>query len=156
FGPLAAFVYGWALFVVLATGSIATLAVAAGDNMTAFIPDISPVGKRVVAIVMLAYLAFINVRGTRKSAAWLGAATALKVAALAFLILVLPIVGHGFSEVHQATPASFDLTLLTGALTGMIAVLWAYEGWQYATFIGGEVIEPQRNFPLGLLIGTLV
>ncbi|MDX2057465.1 MAG: amino acid permease, partial [Gemmatimonadales bacterium] len=40
-------------------------------------------------------------------------------------------------------------------LVAMISVLWAYEGWQYATFVGGEVIEPQRNFPRGLLIGTL-
>jgi APA family basic amino acid/polyamine antiporter len=83
-------------------------------------------------------------------------ATVLKVAALAFLIIVLPIVGTGFSEVRHAMPASFDAPLLTGALAGMISVLWAYEGWQYATFIGGEVIEPQRNFPLGLLIGTVV
>ncbi len=155
FGPIAAFVYGWTLFVVIATGSIATLAVAAGDNMTALIPDISPVGKRAVAIAMLAYLAFINVRGTRQSTTWLGIATVLKVAALVFLIVVLPLVGHGFSEVKQAMPPSFDPPLLTGALAGMISVLWAYEGWQYATFIGGEVIEPQRNFPLGLVLGTI-
>jgi len=37
----------------------------------------------------------------------------------------------------------------------MIAVLWAYEAWQYATFVAGEVKEPQRNMPLGILLGTL-
>jgi APA family basic amino acid/polyamine antiporter len=36
----------------------------------------------------------------------------------------------------------------------MIAVLWAYEGWQYITFSAGETVDPQRNFPRGLIIGT--
>lgn len=155
FGPVTAFVYGWTLFLVIATGSIATLAAAAGDNMAALVPGISGAGKKVVGLVMIAYLAFINVKGTRESTTWLGIATALKVAGLVFLIVALPIAGSGFSEVRQAWPSTVDASLMTGALAGMIAVLWAYEGWQYATFIGGEVINPQRNFPLGLMLGTV-
>jgi APA family basic amino acid/polyamine antiporter len=78
------------------------------------------------------------------------------VAALLFLIVVLPIVGSGFSEVTAFWPAEWTGGTLVAAGTGMIAVLWAYEAWQYATFVAGEVKEPQRNMPLGILVGTLV
>lgn len=155
FGPVTAFVYGWTLFAVIASGSVAALATAAGDNMAALVPGISPVGRKFVGLAAIAFLAFINVRGTRQSTTVLGVATALKVAALLFLIVALPLVGHGFAEVTTAWPATWDGALLSGGLAAMVAVLWAYEGWQYATFVGGEVQNPQRNFPLGLVIGTL-
>jgi basic amino acid/polyamine antiporter, APA family len=154
FGPLPAFLYGWTLFLVIASGSVAALGVAAGDNMAALIP-LGAVGKKVVAFVVIASLAVINVRGTRQSASLLAVATVLKALALVVLIVVLPVVGHGFSEVTVAWPPSFDSTVLTGGLAAMISVLWAYEGWQYATFVGGEVKDPQRNFPRGLILGTL-
>ncbi|MSR01687.1 MAG: amino acid permease [Gemmatimonadetes bacterium] len=154
FGPVTAFVYGWTLFAVIASGSVAALAAAAGDNMAALVPGISPIGRKLVGLAAIAFLAFINVRGTRQSTTVLGVATALKVGALLFLIVALPLVGHGFSEVTVAWPATWDATLVSGGLAAMVAVLWAYEGWQYATFVGGEVENPQRNFPLGLVIGT--
>ncbi len=155
FGPVTAFVYGWTLFAVIASGSVAALATAAGDNMAALVPGLSPVGRKLVGLVAIAFLAFINIRGTRQSTTILGVATALKVAALLFLIVALPLVGHGFAEVTTAWPATWDATLVSGGLAAMVAVLWAYEGWQYATFVGGEVQNPQRNFPLGLVIGTV-
>jgi APA family basic amino acid/polyamine antiporter len=154
FGPLVAFTYGWTLFVVIASGSLATLAVAAGDNLEALVA-IGPAGKKAVALVIIASLVAINVRGTRESATVLAIGTTLKVAALAFLIAVLPFVGRGFAEIGRVWPPAFDGAVLSGGLAGMIAVLWAYEGWQYATFVGGEVQNPQRNFPLGLVGGTV-
>lgn len=155
FGPVAAFVYGWTLFAVIASGSVAALATATGDNMAALIPGISPVAKKVVAVAMLATLAYINVRGTRQSATVLAGATVLKVLALVFLIVVLPLVGSGWSEVQAAWPERWSGPALAGGLVAMVSVLWAYEGWQYATFVGGEVKNPQREFPLGLLVGTI-
>ena len=155
FGPVTAFVYGWTLFAVIASGSVAALAAAAGDNMAALIPGISPGGRKIVGLVAIAFLAFINIRGTRQSTTVLGVATALKVAALLFLIVALPLVGHGFADVTAAWPTTWDSALVSGGLAAMVAVLWAYEGWQYATFVGGEVQNPQRNFPLGLVLGTV-
>jgi APA family basic amino acid/polyamine antiporter len=109
-----------------------------------------------VATVMLVFLAFVNARGTRQSTTVLTAATLLKVLALVFLILVLPVVGTGLSEVATPWPATWNGAVFAGGLAGMVSVLWAYEGWQYATFVGGEVKNPQREFPLGLLVGTIV
>jgi APA family basic amino acid/polyamine antiporter len=153
FGPLVAFTYGWTLFVVIASGSMAALAVAASDNLAVLIP-LGGLGKKLVSLALLAILAIVNVRGTRESATVLAVGTLLKVGALVFLIVALPIVGTGFSQVNQAWPATVDGGVLTGFLAAMIGVLWAYEGWQYATFVGGEVKDPQRNFPLGLVTGT--
>ena len=155
FGPAAAFTFGWTLFVVIASGSAATLAVAAGDNLAAVMP-LGEVGKKVVAVAIIAGIALINVRGTRGSANALGVATLLKVGVLTLLIVVLPIVGSGWSQVTTVWPEHVNGPVLSGGLLAMVSVLWAYEGWQYATFVGGEVIDPQRNFPLGLVIGTIV
>lgn len=155
FGPAAAFTFGWTLFVVIASGSVATLAVAAGDNLGAVMP-LGPAGRKLVALAIIGGIAAINVRGTRGSANALGVATALKVGVLALLIVALPLMGSGWSQVGDVWPAQVTGPVLSGGLVAMVSVLWAYEGWQYATFVGGEVIDPQRNFPLGLVIGTAV
>jgi len=153
FGPIAAFTFGWTLFVVIASGSAATLAVAAGDNLAAVMP-LGAIGKKAVAVALLAGLAVLNVRGTRLSTNALGIATLLKVGVLALLIVALPLLGDGWSGVASYSPAARSGSVLSGALLAMVSVLWAYEGWQYATFVGGEVIEPQRNFPRGLVLGV--
>ena len=153
FGPAAAFTFGWTLFVVIGSGSVATLAVAAGDNLAAVMP-LGEAGKKIVAVGIIAGLALINVRGTRQSTDALGIATVLKVFVLALLIVALPILGTGWSKVGAVWPEQVDGPVLSGALLAMVSVLWAYEGWQYATFVGGEVIDPQRNFPRGLMLGA--
>jgi APA family basic amino acid/polyamine antiporter len=154
FGNATAFTYGWTLFVVIASGSVATLAVAAGDNLAAVMP-LGEVGKKAVAIAIIAGLAFINVRSTAESTFVLGLSTAAKLLALTVLIVALPIFGHGLGEVTTVWPAVVDGPVISGGLAAMVSVLWAYEGWQYATFIGGEVKDPQKNFPRGLVLGTL-
>ncbi len=153
FGPAAAFTFGWTLFVVIASGSLATLAVAAGDNVAAVMP-LGAVGKKLVAVSIIAGIAVISVVGTRASANALAVATVLKVGVLTLLIVALPLMGTGWSQVTTVWPEQVTGPVLSGGLVAMVSVLWAYEGWQYATFVGGEVIDPQRNFPRGLVIGT--
>jgi len=51
-------------------------------------------------------------------------------------------------------PAHLNASFASGFGLAMIGVLWAYEGWQFVTYNAGEVINPRRNFPLGLIIGT--
>lgn len=154
FGNATAFTYGWTLFVVIASGSVATLAVAAGDNLAAVMP-LGDIEKKLVAIAIIGVLAIINVRGTRESTRVLGLATLLKVVALVVLIIALPIAGHGLREVREPWPTAINGPVISGGLAAMVSVLWAYEGWQYATFIGGEVENPQKNFPRGLVLGTM-
>ncbi|HJY36452.1 MAG TPA: amino acid permease, partial [Steroidobacteraceae bacterium] len=51
-------------------------------------------------------------------------------------------------------PSSMNVSLLAAMGAAMIGVLWAYEGWHYVTFSAGEVVDPQRNFARGIIVGT--
>ena len=154
FGRLPAFLYGWVIFFCICAGTVATLAVAASTYLEQFVP-LGPVGRKLVSLLIIGSIAFLNARGTRISVTVLNWGTAIKVAALAFLIVVLPFAGDGLSRVDQWFPDQFGLPLLSGVGLAMISVLWAYEGWQYPTFVSGEVKDPQRNLPWGLAVGTL-
>jgi APA family basic amino acid/polyamine antiporter len=152
FGTLPAFLFGWTLFFVISSGSIATLAVAFGNYMGELLP-LSPIGTKAIAILVIVVITAINIRGTRQSADLLNLTTAIKVAAILAVSGVLlfygkqPVLGVG----HGAVPAS---SALGGFGLAMISVLWAYEGWQYITYSGGETVNPQRTFPVAFLIGT--
>jgi APA family basic amino acid/polyamine antiporter len=154
FGRLPAFLYGWTVFFVIQAGTVATLAVASSAYLEQFVP-LGPTGRKLASLVLIALLTWLNVRGTRISIVALNAATLLKVAALVFLIVTLPLAGVGLGQVETWWPEQFSPALLQGAGLAMVSVLWAYEGWQYATFVAGEVVEPQRNLPAGLALGTL-
>lgn len=154
FGQAVAFAYGWTLFVVIGSGTVATLAVASTAYLAEWIP-MAPTTRTVVAVVLALAVALVNVFGTGQSARIINIGTVLKVGAIVLLIVALPILGSGFQQVDRVWPEAMTPGLLTTAGIGLVSVLWAYEGWQYLTFIAGETIEPQRNFPRGLALGTL-
>ncbi len=155
FGTFTAFLYGWTLFLVIASGSIATLAVAASGYLGALIP-MSAAGARVAAVLMIVAVMAINVYGTRSSASAQTWMTAFKVGAIVLLSVALIAFGRPGELTAAAVEPTVSVSLLTGAGIAVIAVLWAYEGWQYVTFSAGEALEPQRSFPLGITIGTVV
>jgi basic amino acid/polyamine antiporter, APA family len=152
-GPLPAFLYGWTMFFVMSTGSCATLAVAFTSYLGQFV-ILSPVAGKAVAVLMILVVMIINVRGTRQGANVQGVATAIKVAAILVMSVMLIAVGHGFARTPNLWPAQWNGSLLAGVGFAMISVLWAYEGWQYVTFSAGETKNPQRVFPLGIGVGT--
>ncbi|MEZ4586691.1 MAG: amino acid permease [Gemmatimonadales bacterium] len=154
FGPAAAFAYGWTLFAVIGAGTVATLAVATATYLAALVP-IGASTQRLIAVALTLLIALANVPGTKGSARAIEVATWIKVSAIAALVIFLPIGGNGFAEVDTWFPTSIPSGLITSAGAALIAVLWAYEGWQYLTFLAGETKEPQRNFPRGIALGTL-
>jgi len=154
FSPLPAFLYGWTLFLVISSGSIATLAVAFSAYLGEIVP-LTPILSKVIAIGMIAVVTLINVLGTRESANVQNWTTAIKVTAILIMSAALLWLGNGFSgEGVTLWPAGDGGTVASGFGLAMIGVLWAYEGWQYVTFSAGETINPQRNFPRALLIGS--
>ena len=153
FGPLPAFLYGWTSFFVIASGSTATLAVAFSGYLSAFLP-MGRVTSRVVSIAMIAVIAILNVRGTRKSATVQNWTTGAKVGALLGLSIVLIAFGRGSQAQASIWPATFTPSLAVGMGAAMIGVLWAYEGWQYVTFSAGETRDPQKVFPRAITIAT--
>jgi basic amino acid/polyamine antiporter, APA family len=152
FGTLPAFLFGWTLFFVISSGSIATLAVAFGNYMGEFL-SLSPIGTKLIAILVIVVITAVNIRGTRQSADLLNVTTAIKVAAILAVSGVLLWYGKQpiFGATHDAVPSTSHLV---GFGLAMISVLWAYEGWQYITYSAGETVNPQRTFPLAFLVGT--
>lgn len=154
FGRLPAFLYGWILLLVICGGTVATLAVASAAYLEQLVP-LGAGGAKAASVLIIAGLAWLTVRGTRLSIVAINGATLLKVATLVVLITVLPLAGHGFAQGVSWWPSRFTPAAFTGVGLAMISVLWAYEGWQYANFIAGEVVEPQRNLAPGLALGTI-
>ena len=154
FGPLSAFLYGWTSFFVIASGSVATLAVAFSNYFSQIVP-IGPVAARLVAVAVIVVTAAINIRGTRGSANVQNLTTGLKVGALLLMGVALIVFGRTPpGDVATMWPSSITPSLLTGFGTAMIGVLWAYEGWQYVTFSAGETKDPQRTFPRAIAFAT--
>ena len=154
FGPPLAFLYGWTMFLVIGSGSLATLGAAFPRYLSVFIP-LSPGAAKVVSVVLIFGVALLNIRGTRQSANVQGVATAIKAGVIVLLSAVLILTTRGAPHTGIWWPDHFSFAALSGAVTGMIGVLWAYEGWQYVTFSAGETVDPQKTFARGIVIGTL-
>jgi APA family basic amino acid/polyamine antiporter len=153
FGRLPAFLFGWVLFFVVSTGSIATLAVAFSNYLT----EILPLGlwtAKIVSLLLICLIAFVNIRGTRQSADVQNITTIVKV--LAILCMAGALLWFG-SLHHMGSVASLASISVHSHLSAVplatISVLWAYEGWQYATFAAGECVRPQRDFPMAFIVG---
>ena len=154
FGRLPAFLYGWTLFFIISSGSMATLAVAFSSYLGEIVP-LSPLVAKLAAISMIVVVTVVNVIGTRKSANLQDWTTAIKVGAILLMSVILFVLGHGFATAATvASPNISARSMLSGVGFAMIGVLWAYEGWQYVTFSAGETINSQRNFPRALLAGS--
>ncbi len=144
FGPLPAFLYGWALFFVIGSGSIATLSAAFARYLQQFVV-LSALSAKLVSLAVILVVGGVNVRGTRQGAVVQNWSTAIKVGALLLLSALLLATGSGLASTQVrvlTTPLTTEL--LRGIAVAMVAVLWAYEGWQYVTFSAGEIVEPQR------------
>ncbi|MGH7521111.1 MAG: APC family permease [Gemmatimonadales bacterium] len=154
FGPVPAFLYGWALCFVIGSGSIATLAAAFARYVQQFVP-LDALSAKLVSLAMIVVVTAVNVRGTRHGAVVQNWSTAIKVGALLLLSALLLLRGSALpgADVRVlATPVSGDI--LRGLAVSMVAVLWAYEGWHYVTFSAGEIVDAQRVFARGIVAGT--
>src|SRR5258708_21035702 len=106
---------------------------------------------------MIAVVPAVNVWGTRKSSDLQNWTTFAKVGIIVVLSAILFSLGRHASDLPPAFGATQrGFSLFSNFGLGMIAVLWAYEGWQFGTYSAGDVIEPQKNFPRSFLLGSLI
>jgi APA family basic amino acid/polyamine antiporter len=156
FGKLPAFLYGWCLFAVIASGSIAALARAFTRYLSEVIP-LTATGATIMSLLMIAVVTAVNVWGTRKSSNLQNWTTLIKAGLVVLLSAVLLSLGTHAPDVPPALGATqHGFNLFSNFGLAMIAVLWAYEGWQFGTYSAGEVIHPQKSFPRAFLLGSLV
>jgi basic amino acid/polyamine antiporter, APA family len=156
FGRMAAFLYGWSLFLVIASGTIAALARAFTRYLAVIIP-LSATGATLVSVLMIAVVTAVNVWGTRKSSDLQNWTTLIKTLLIVVLSGILLSLGHHGGELASAMGTTQGgSALLSSFGLAMIAVLWAYEGWQFGTYSAGEVLDPQKSFPRAFLLGSLI
>ena len=152
FGAPLAFLFGWTMFLVIGSGSLATLAAAFPLYLGVFV-DLSGRAASAISVLVIVAVAALNIRGTRGSADVQGVATAIKVVVIVGLAAGFLIMAP--ERPPQAWwPDSVSVRTVLNGVTAMIGVLWAYEGWQYVTFSAGETLDPQKTFGRGIVIGT--
>jgi basic amino acid/polyamine antiporter, APA family len=157
YGPLLAFLFGWTLFLVIDAGAVATLTVAFASNYLPYFVDISPFGQKLVAAAFILFLVTVNYVGVRWGANLQNLLTVIKFGALAAVCVIVFIFAKDGSAANWVNPLP---TGLGGGFLGsfgvaLVASLWAYKGWEGATYSAGEVKNPERNLPGGLLVGTM-
>jgi APA family basic amino acid/polyamine antiporter len=177
--PSAGFLYGWTLFAVIQSGTIAAVAVAFARFLGVLIPSLTPdvflrlgsfvmpggrieLGlspQRVVAILMVAVLTAVNIRGVRLGAAIQSIFTVAKVGALAALILLgltvfrrPDVVAANFGSFWGTGPWTLAVLPVLGA--AMVGSLFSSDAWNNVTFAAAEVRDPRKNLPLALGLGT--
>ena len=202
-GPLWGFLYGWTLFAVIQTGTIAAVGVAFGKFLGVFFPAISSshwlfglhwaapsyqigpvllggmqVGlntQNLMAILMVVALSIINIFGIKTGAMIQDVFTFAKVSALLGLVLVGLFIGRnaqalaanfganfwhnaGLGTLHPVQVGASGAVVLVSTLTilavAQVGSLFSADAWNNVTFTAGEVINPKRNLPLSLALGT--
>jgi APA family basic amino acid/polyamine antiporter len=168
YGEFVAFLYGWMIFSVNVTGSIAAIAAgfaayagAVFSPLRAVRPVLSigvwtlNVGH-LVAIGAIIFLTWINVVGLRRAVVLQNIATWAKFAAIGGFLVFGFAFGHGhWSNLTAPIPGHVSAqALMSGFGVALIAVFWVYDGWVYITWVAGEVKQPERNVPRSLLYGV--
>jgi APA family basic amino acid/polyamine antiporter len=168
YGPLWAFLFGWASFLVIMSGGIASMAVAFGEYLGSFVPFFStshlllavPLGPwrwtvsggQLAAALAIALFTAINYVGLKEGVWTQNVVTILKigsVAAIGLIGLLVPASTH--PDLLAPLPSAATVSAFGVA---MIAVLWGYDGWYCLTFTAGEMRDPRRDLPRALLVGT--
>ncbi len=184
--PLAGFLYGWTLFVVIQSGSIAAVGVAFARYLGVLVPAVSSgtwivhvgdvrVGSRVlpvgihtvqaVAIAVIALLTAANCAGVRLGKWVQNLSTAAKVLGLAGIVAVGLLLGRpdgalrdpAFWSARAPDGVRLDaLGLLVAVPVAMVGSLFAADAWNNVTFVAGELRNPRRDVGRALLLGSVL
>jgi APA family basic amino acid/polyamine antiporter len=179
YGEFFAFLYGWAAFIVINTAALASIAFVFAQYFEYFVslPRLTPemeksvvltvpfigkifpldnLGVKTLTILLIVVFTSINYYSVKAGGAVQVFFTTLKVGALIFLVFAIFSSGNGsfenFLTVSEDRNTSFWATI-SGFIAATSGALAAYDGWNNLGFVAGEIKDPQRNIPKGLLIG---
>jgi APA family basic amino acid/polyamine antiporter len=177
YGPLSGFLFGWILFLVYIPGAMAALAVAFAEYFGYFYPSLGidrtllSVSKDVfgyslnyslswgqcVGIVVILLLTVVNYFGVVFGKMIQNIFTVLKIGSIAAIIILGFTIGKGTAIDFSLNPTGLSVgQLIAGFGVALIAVSWAFDGWNNLNFIAGEIKNPKRNLPLSLFLGTTI
>ena len=163
FGSLPAFLYGWALFLIMATGAMAAVAMT-GASYFASLMGWSPATAQPLAIACIVILTLLNALGVRVGATTGNILTVLKLAAIALLVVAALTLSPTYAvpapallvpSVPVAPPPGLAATVLAmGA--ALVPVLFSFGGWQQTNAVAEELRDPARTLPRALILGVLI
>ena len=169
YGPLSGFLFGWAMFLVIQTGTIAAVAVAFAKFLGVLAPGVSdapwiaagPLSlspQRLCAIAVIGLLTASNATGLRAGTTTQNVFTAAKLAGLAALAIGGLLLGRASGAFAPAADASLPvgMAMATAVAAAMVGPLFSQSAWNNVTFAGEEVRDPGRTLPFALLVGCLV
>ena len=180
FGKMTGFLYGWSLFTVIQTGTIAAVAMAFGKFTAYIIPglnDAPPIYQngtfmitwiQIVAMGVILLLTFINTKGIKSGKLVQTLFTVAKILALVVLIVgglflikhnfFLDNMSFGWSSFQNLTGEGWQgisgATLMGGLAAAMVGAVFSSVAWENVTFISGEIVDAKRNVVRSLVIGT--
>jgi amino acid transporter len=162
FGPLPAFLFGWAELLIIRPGAYGAISITSsaytlqllGLDPAAAVAGLPVRAEQLLGAGYILIVAVVNYFGIHRGAILQNVSTAFKVGALALLVVLGFALagGQGLSPgvmLAQRAPVGLSPFLLA-----MVAILWAYDGFADLPFVGGEVTDPQRNLPRAMFIGT--
>ena len=174
-----AFIYGWSLFTAIQSAAIASVAYVFAQSLNSIVslPQILPTlndfsiggiffpfqefNIKLTAILLILILTYLNISGLRVGAG-VSRAIIYMVAAGLLTIVIAGLTSIGsdplkISSISTSTSTFTGRTVtLSSFYTAMLAAFWAYQGWVSVGFIGGEVKDPTKNIPKGIVIGVLI
>ena len=177
YGNAFAFLYGWAAFAVFNTAGNASIAYVFAEytnyfidlprftketetSFRLYIPFIGYVfplahaGVKMLTIIVIWLLTFVNYRSVRTGSALQRILTALKAVAIVLLIGgILSSYKGSFSHLGETAGNTLSLSWIGAYVAALSGAFWAYDGWNNITFIAGEIRNPQKNIPRSLLVG---
>ncbi len=165
FGPLVAFLYGFAYSLVTTAGTLAFLAIAAAGYLgmnTSWDEALKtgtwagPLEAKLFSISVVAVLTFLNCRGVKLSAGVMDILTSSKIMAMLLLVVLGFAIGHG-SSAHFVPLFSGETKPIVFAIgAALVPMAYAYSGWNASVLMAEEVRRPERAIPLSLIFGTLL
>jgi APA family basic amino acid/polyamine antiporter len=173
YGRLPAFLYGWVLFTAGNSAALAAMAIACAIFLGQALPGLDTAHvvvsrsifgfqlaitrESLIAVGVIVLLTVVNLRSV-KSAALLQNSTAMAyLAAIAAIVVLSLLYGHGSWSHFTIGPKSGTAGIsLKGAGIAMIALLWTFDGWEFLSWVGGEIKNPRRNLPWALILGIVL
>jgi APA family basic amino acid/polyamine antiporter len=170
YGPLFGFLKGWVDFLVIMSGGLAAIAVGFGEYLGSFLPFFSTsnvlasadmfghpwklTGGALGGVLAIVFFTVTSMVGLRESALVQNILTVLKIGAMLALAVL------GLFVAPAATPdftaSAMPVSLISAFGVAMIGVLWTFDGWYGMTYLGGEMKDPSRDLPRGMIAGVAI
>jgi APA family basic amino acid/polyamine antiporter len=176
YGDLPAFLFGWSLVMIMASGGLAAVSTALASFLASFVPldavftthDFRVLGRvvhwrlgiqQVVAVAVILLFSWVNARGIQLGRRVQWVATVAKLGGIAIIVAGAFLLSRAGSWEHLRTPVTAPRIAPGGAGAfgaAMLAALWAYQGWSNVPMMAGEIEKPERNVPRALIFGMLI